>query len=71
MGDISHETITKNKWEVETIDEKSDYYYVVKNVKGDKATIRLLGNENGVNVQYHFEKRNGEWYLISLEDASS
>lgn len=71
MGEISQKTITKNEWEFDQIDEKSDYYYVVKKIKENKATIWLSGKENGVNIEYFFEKRNNQWCLVSMKDAST
>ncbi|MFK8266259.1 DUF4348 domain-containing protein [Capnocytophaga cynodegmi] len=70
MGEISQKTIAKNKWEFDEIDENSDMYYVIKTVEGDNATVWLSGKENGINVEYFFEKRNEKWFLVSMKDSS-
>lgn len=35
------------------------------------ATIRISGIDNGIMVFYHFEKINGAWMLVDVEDAST
>ncbi len=71
MGEISYRTISKKEWKFVQYDEnQTSYYWVVKNVKGDKATVRLVGNENGINEANFFERRKGKWYMVSSESAS-
>jgi hypothetical protein len=37
---------------------------------GQKALVKIWGKENGINLEYYFEKENGKWFLIELYNAS-
>lgn len=36
-----------------------------------KATIEIRGIENGIMVDYYFEKKEGKWMLVSVDDSST
>lgn len=40
-------------------------------VRGSRATVHEQGIDSGVSATYVFEKREGCWYLVSLEDLST
>ena len=40
-------------------------------IEKNKATIEITGIDNGIIVLYYFEKRNGKWTLIEVEDSST
>jgi hypothetical protein len=44
---------------------------VVLDEVGHKATIEIRGIENGIMVNYEFEKINNKWVLVAVDDAST
>ena len=44
---------------------------MVVNERQDKATIEVRGIENGIAVDYHFEKGKGKWMLVGIVDSST
>ena len=38
---------------------------------GNKATIEIRGIENGIMVDYYFEKDDGKWMLVAVHDSST
>ena len=36
-----------------------------------KATIEIRGIENGIMVDYYFEKSDGKWMLVGIDDSST
>jgi hypothetical protein len=52
---------TVNEWKQKTVLNKNQ----------SKATIEVRGIENGTMVDYNFEKRDGKWMLISINDGST
>lgn len=36
-----------------------------------RATIEIRGIDNGIKVDYHFEKKDGRWMLVHIDDAST
>ncbi len=40
--------------------------------KGEtKATIEIRGIENGIMVDYYFEKNDDRWMLVGVDDSST
>jgi hypothetical protein len=44
---------------------------IVLNTNNTLATIEIHGIDNGILVNYFFEKVNGAWILIAIEDIST
>jgi hypothetical protein len=44
---------------------------IVVDKNNTSATIEIRGIENGIMVDYLFEKINGAWMLIELDDSST
>lgn len=44
---------------------------IVLNTNNTLATIEIHGIDNGILVNYFFEKENGAWILIAIEDIST
>lgn len=57
-------------WRVilEPTDNHSMRYF--ENKKKSQGIVEFRGIENGINVTYIFELRDGEWFLIEMEDLS-
>jgi len=57
--------------------KKSDSRYdqweqqIVVDKNQTKATIEIRGIENGIMVDYYFEKKDGRWMLVSIDDSST
>jgi hypothetical protein len=50
-----------NQWKQEIVVDKNE----------NNAIIQIRGIENGIMVDYYFEKKNGRWMLVSVEDSST
>lgn len=50
-----------DQWKQEIVLDKSQ----------SKATIEIRGIENGIMVDYNFEKKDGKWMLIGIDDSST
>lgn len=50
-----------DRWKQEIAVEKSQR----------KATIEIRGIDNGIMVDYYYEKRNGKWFFVGVEDSST
>lgn len=48
-----------------------DAYTQEVNVQKDRAVIEIRGVDNGIWIDYNFEKRNEKWMLISEKDSSN
>lgn len=48
-----------------------DNYSLELKVKGDKATIEVRGVDNGIEIDYFFERKYGKWILITWTDRST
>jgi len=70
--EITQTTITKEKWENFNIIKGIKNLMILTNTeKSNKyRNIYFRGVENGILVKYTFEKKNGEWMFIKLEDYS-
>jgi hypothetical protein len=44
---------------------------IVLDKSGTNARIEIRGIENGIVVDYFFEKRNGKWMLVRVNDSST
>lgn len=44
---------------------------IVPDKSGRKATIEIRGIDNGIMVDYRFEKIEGRWLLVGIEDQST
>lgn len=44
---------------------------IVLDKNQSKATIEIRGIENGIVVDYNFEKKDGKWMLFSIDDSST
>ena len=44
---------------------------IVLDKGGNKATIEIRGIENGIMVDYYFEKIDGQWMLVGVNDSST
>jgi hypothetical protein len=44
---------------------------IVVNKNGEKAVVEIRGTENGLNVDYIFEKVKGLWFLVEIDDRST
>ena len=53
--------LNRNTWEREIVVNDIDY----------SAEIRITGVENGIHVTYYFEKIEGKWTLIEINDKST
>lgn len=40
-------------------------------IQGNKATIQIRGVDNGIFVDYIFEKKEGKWIFIQVVDSST
>lgn len=72
--------IFKHGSEFEMMDfrkKKSDTKYdqwkqeIVLNKGENKATIEIRGIENGIVLDYYFEKNDGKWMLVGVNDSST
>ena len=50
-----------DKWTQEIVMDKTK----------NKATIEINGIENGIMVEYYFEKIAGKWLLVGIRDSST
>lgn len=57
----------------ENANSQTDAYYQEIAVRNDsnKIYVRFLGIENGIHVEFTFEKVNNTWQLIYWEDGST
>jgi hypothetical protein len=73
-GEIEDMLITKDEFHILdfTYDDsaKQEYKQEIE-LKGNKATIEVQGIDNGIAASYYFEKKNGQWKLVSWEDYST
>lgn len=37
---------------------------------GQKALVKIWGKDNGINLEYYFEKIKGKWILVEMYNAS-
>lgn len=57
--------------------KKSDGRYdqwkqeIVLDKNSTRATIQIRGIDNGIMVDYDFEKRDGRWMFVKVDDAST
>lgn len=54
-------TGTLDQWEQEIVIDKNN----------KSATIEIRGIENGIFIDYLFEKINGQWMFIEIDDSST
>jgi hypothetical protein len=40
-------------------------------IDGEKAVIQIRGIDNGIFVDYYFEKKNGRWTFLEVIDSST
>lgn len=72
--DSAFVTLTeKDDWNFAKLDDSEpDFTYVQYNlIQGNKATVRLKGNNTGIFVDYKFERINNKWMLVEVEDMST
>lgn len=48
-----------------------DKYEETIRVNGNKAIIEIRGIDNGINIDIFFEKKNGQWKLLTWIDSST
>ncbi|HMV90343.1 MAG TPA: DUF4348 domain-containing protein [Cyclobacteriaceae bacterium] len=48
-----------------------DAYTQEVKVEKDRAVIEIRGVDNGIWIDYYFERQNGKWVLISGKDSSN
>jgi hypothetical protein len=46
------------------------YTQTINNL-GNKAVVVCRGIDNGICIDFYFEKSNGEWYLLIWKDGST
>lgn len=50
-----------DQWKQEIVVDEND----------TKARIEIRGIDNGIMVDYYFEKNDGRWMLVNIDDAST
>jgi hypothetical protein len=65
--------ITKEEYNTLNLSTKTEYrdYKQKLILKKNKAVIMQRGTNNGIFIDYIFEKRNGKWQLITWIDIST
>jgi len=75
--------LNENLKEVEKVVEAKDWWRVIleatddykmryfENEKVNQGIVEFRGIENGVSLTYIFELRDGEWFLVEMEDLST
>lgn len=66
--------ITVDEWEFFELSKEIKFLIIIDNlskINTDNRYIYLNGNDNGINIHYRFEKREGEWYFTQIEDLSN
>lgn len=63
--------VEKDWWRVvlEATDDYSMRYF--EKEKENQGFVEFTGIENGINITYVFELKNGEWFLVKIEDLST
>ncbi|MEL6628159.1 MAG: hypothetical protein AAFO96_13480 [Bacteroidota bacterium] len=51
--------------------ERTPNYDVTQKIEKQQAIVKYRGEENGISVSYHFEQREGQWFLVRIEDLST
>lgn len=51
--------------------ENPDGYTISSKVSNSAATVEVRGIDNGIIIDYYFEKRDGKWMFISYTDSST
>lgn len=61
----------KDWWRVvfESTDDYSMRYF--EKEKENRGFVEFKGIENGISITYVFELRDGEWFLVEIEDLSA
>ena len=54
---------------LEATDNYSMRYF--ENKKVNQGVVEFRGIENGISLTYIFELKNGEWFLVEMEDLST
>lgn len=74
--------LNENSREVEKLVDAKDWWRVVleatdnytmryfKKRKENQGIVEFKGIENGINISYIFELRDGEWFLVEMEDLT-
>ncbi len=74
-SELDDEIMTKEEWRQINFtydpNNPSNEYEQRIIIYGDKATIECIGIDNGIMVEYYFERKNGIWLLVTLTDAST
>ncbi|MCW3808070.1 DUF4348 domain-containing protein [Plebeiibacterium marinum] len=70
--------IKKEEWkslhfksELETQDREIDGYKQLIEIESDTAKVLIRGIDNGIYIDFIFEKRNKSWFLIEWGDYSN
>lgn len=74
---LKEETIQKQEWEHLDLTYDSTYqtrdcdqYSQEVLFKLDSAIVELRGIDNGIYANYFFKRKEGQWYLVALEETS-
>lgn len=51
--------------------ENPDGYTISTKLTDNKATVEVRGIDNGIFMDYYFEKINGKWMFVSYKDSST
>ncbi|MFK7772787.1 MAG: DUF4348 domain-containing protein [Saprospiraceae bacterium] len=74
--------LNENSKEVERIVEAADWWRVIleatndysmryfENKKMNQGVVEFRGIENEISITYIFELKDGEWFLVEMEDLS-
>lgn len=72
--------LNENLIEVEKLLEEQDWWRVILEStdnysmryydKENRGYVELKGIESGINITYIFELKDGEWFLVEIEDVS-
>ena len=77
-GNEENITISKGEWQhINLLDtagievREFDAYSQTTEIGTNVTIIRLRGIDNGISIDFTFERRNGRWYLTKKFDSSS
>jgi len=68
---INKQDFRKLDFTIRKSDGETDSWEQGINVRDNKAIIEIQGIDNGIIVDFYFEKQDGKWYLVKWVDSST
>lgn len=69
--DMHNYYVPKAEWEpIDVFYTDRDYKQTIEE-KGNEATVKQRGINNGIYIDYHFKKKEGHWFLETYTDEST